>query len=801
LATLFEKLKNLVSGNVIVRKSADSKKLHVADVNNFQAFGNVQTNFMDYRGMNTMGGYHSTVGALRNAELSTFGIQRPMLFRDYELMEMDPIICAALDLIADECTVKDEFGDVLTIKTENEDIKKILDNLFVDIMNIDFNLWPWVRSMLKYGDFYLKLDIAEKYGVVNIYPLPVYEVIREEGFDPNEPSAIRFTLNGTSRNTSSYYEDYEVAHFRLLSDSNYLPYGKSAIEGVRRVWKQLCLHEDTKIWMPDGSYKLIKNIKSGDTVISFDYKTNSYKHTTVKNAMKTGHEMTYEISTAHRKIRATADHKLMVADGTYKRVDELTCDDSLVETKFENSNKFLSFENNFKFEKIRSIKECEVVDVYDFEVDDDLHNFVADGIVSSNCLLEDAAMIHRIMRAPEKRIFKIDTGNTPPKEWPQLMKSIADKMKRVPYLDPRSGDYNLKYNIQNITEDMYLPVTGGDSGTSVETLPGLQWDSIADIEYLQNKLLIGLKMPRAYLGYVVSEGAPTDGKSIAAQDVRFARTVERYQRCIVSELTKIAIIHLYSQGITDERLVDFELSLTMPSTIYEQEKIALWQEKINLARDAKEVKMFSNDWIYKNIFNFTETDIIAIQKQVVDDTKTMFRLSQIENEGNDPYKTFQTYGTPHDLVMLQKGKLTDTDDALKFGDKKTRGVGRDVESDDVVDFGDNNFRSNLTGNENITDEDDYDVEYNKNKRTDPRSKYGQDSHINGRDPLNKKMLRPANKVARVQNIRDSYDTSLAKSKEIIRESLMMDDIEDDIDIEYDPTDDMFLSEDNKQINE
>ncbi len=134
MATLFEKLKNLVSGNVIVRKSADSKKLHVADVNNFQAFGNVQTNFMDYRGMNTMGGYHSTVGALRNAELSTFGIQRPMLFRDYELMEMDPIICAALDLIADECAVKDEFGDVLTIKTENEDIKKILDNLFVDII-------------------------------------------------------------------------------------------------------------------------------------------------------------------------------------------------------------------------------------------------------------------------------------------------------------------------------------------------------------------------------------------------------------------------------------------------------------------------------------------------------------------------------------------------------------------------------------------------------------------------------------------------------------------------------------------
>ena len=178
MASLFDKLRNLMSGNVIVRRANDGKGLKVADVNNFQAFGNVQTNFLDYRGMNTMGGYHSTVGALRNAELSTFGVQRPMLFRDYELMEMDTVIGAALDIVADEMTARDEFGDVVTIKTEDEEIKKILNNLFVDILNIDFNLWPWVRSVLKYGDFYLKLDIAEKYGVVNVYPLPVYEVLR-----------------------------------------------------------------------------------------------------------------------------------------------------------------------------------------------------------------------------------------------------------------------------------------------------------------------------------------------------------------------------------------------------------------------------------------------------------------------------------------------------------------------------------------------------------------------------------------------------------------------------------------------
>ena len=179
-------------------------------------------------------------------------------------------------------------------------------------------------------------------------------------------------------------------------------------------------------------------------------------------------------------------------------------------------------------------------------------------------LMEDAMLIHRIMRAPEKRIFRLDIGNIPPAEVDNYMEKVISKMKKAPYVDENTGDYNLKYNMQNITEDFFLPVRGGDSGTSIDSLPGLTYEAIDDIEYLRNKLLASLRVPKAFLGFEEEVGSKA---TLAAEDVRFARTIERIQRITISELTKIAIIHLYAQGFTDAELVNFELSITNPSTI------------------------------------------------------------------------------------------------------------------------------------------------------------------------------------------------------------------------------------------
>ena len=264
-------------------------------------------------------------------------------------------------------------------------------------------------------------------------------------------------------------------------------------------------------------------------------------------------------------------------------------------------------------------------------------------------LMEDAMMIHRIMRAPERRIFKVDIGNIPPAEVDSYMNQIMDKMKKIPYVDKTTGDYNLKFNMMNMLEDYYLPVRGDQSGTEIDTLSGMEFGGIDDIEYLKNRMMAGLKVPKAFLGY----DETTEGKAtLAAEDVRFARTIERIQRITLSELTKIAVVHLFAQGFSDEDLINFRLELTSPSIIYEQEKISLWNEKIDLASSIKDLKMISDEWVYKNIFKMSKDEWQKQQLGIIEDLKQNFRKTQIEDEGNDPAVTNESYGTPHDLASM-----------------------------------------------------------------------------------------------------------------------------------------------------
>ena len=511
--TLFGRLRRLFSTNVVVR-NVGGKKLKVSDTSRTQSVAH--NNLIDrYQKLFTNSGLSGYSDSLLTKTM------RLNLFKDYENMDNDPIVSSALDIYADESTMKSEYGDVLTIKTDNDQIKQILHNLYYDIINIEFNLWPWVRNMCKYGDFFLKLDINEKYGITNVVPMSVYDVSRIEGLDPENPEYVKYVIESAT-NEHRYkateksahreeLENYEVAHFRLLSDSNYLPYGKSQVEGGRKIWKQLSL-------------------------------------------------------------------------------------------------------------------------------------------------MEDAMLIHRIMRAPEKRVFKIDIGNIPPSEVDNYMQQIVNKMKKAPVVDENTGDYNLKYNMQNITEDFFMPVRGGDSGTSIESLPGLTYEATEDIEYLKNKLLASLRIPKAFLGYEEQVGSKA---TLAAEDVRFARTIERIQRITISELTKIGIVHLFAQGYQDADLVNFELDLTNPSTIYEQEKIELWGNKTTLARDMLGDGLVSSEWIYKNIFEFTDEQIKQEDDKIVFDYKQKFRRSQIENEGNDPAKSGESQGTPSDMAMGRTGHELD----------------------------------------------------------------------------------------------------------------------------------------------
>jgi hypothetical protein len=286
------------------------------------------------------------------------------------------------------------------------------------------------------------------------------------------------------------------------------------------------------------------------------------------------------------------------------------------------------------------------------------------------------------MRAPEKRVFKIDIGNIPPTEVDNYMQRIINKMKKVPFVDRNTGDYNLKYNMQNLTEDFYLPVRGSDSGTQIDNLAGLEYASIEDIDYLKNKLFAALKIPKAYLGYEEN----VNGKAtLAAEDVRFARTIERIQRTVISELSKIAIVHLYSQGITDSEMTNFELQLVNPSTIYEQEKVNLWSEKIRLAQDIQGLNMLSKDWVYQNIFKLSGGEQDEERVRMLDDLKDRFRFRSIEDEGSDPAQEDEEPDDIEEQIENIKQEIKDKGGRPREGGtykKDKHPLGRDPLGDD-----------------------------------------------------------------------------------------------------------------------
>jgi len=501
-------------------------------------------------------------------------------------MDQDAIIASALDIIADESTLKNDMGEVLSIRSSNEDIQKILYNLFYDVLNIEFNLWSWVRQMSKYGDFFLKLEISEKFGVYNVIPYTAYHIERQEGFNPENPSEIRYKYSPdglVSSNSGLYrvpgqsfennqngifFDNYEMAHFRLIGDVNYLPYGRSYIEPGRKLFKQYTL-------------------------------------------------------------------------------------------------------------------------------------------------MEDAMLIHRIARAPEKRIFYMNVGSIPPNEIENFMQKTISQMKRTPYVDQKTGEYNLKYNMQNMMEDFYIPVRGNDTTTKIETTPGLAYDGIQDVEYLRDKLFAALKIPKAFLGYDENiEGKAT----LAAEDIRFARTIERIQRILVSELNKIALVHLYSQGYRDEALTNFELSMQTPSIIFEQEKIELMKSKTELATSLKNEGLLPTDWIYDNIFHLSEDQYDEYRDLMREDAKRKFRMAQIEAEGNDPVETGKSYGTPHDLASLYgKGRMYSDPGNVPDGYDEDSDLGRPKDSITKHGKQDSNFGKDPLGVKRMKDTDKND---SRDSRTD-----------------------------------------------------------------------------------
>jgi hypothetical protein len=233
-------------------------------------------------------------------------------------------------------------------------------------------------------------------------------------------------------------------------------------------------------------------------------------------------------------------------------------------------------------------------------------------------LAEDAMLIYRTSRAPERRIFKIFVGNMDDKDIEAYVQRVASKFKRDQISDPRNGQVDMRYNQMSVDQDYFIPVRDPAAPSPIDTLPGAQnLGEIADIEYIQKKLLAALRIPKAFLGF---EEVVGEGKSLALMDIRFARTINRIQKSIIQELNKIALVHLYLLGLEDE-LNNFSLGLTNPSAQSDLLRIEQWKEKVTLYKDATSdqsqlgILPVSHTWAKKNILGMSDSEVLLDLQQ------------------------------------------------------------------------------------------------------------------------------------------------------------------------------------------
>ena len=231
-------------------------------------------------------------------------------------------------------------------------------------------------------------------------------------------------------------------------------------------------------------------------------------------------------------------------------------------------------------------------------------------------LLEDAMMSYRIVRSPERRVFYVDVGGINANEVEQYMQKVVTQMKRNQVVDANTGRVDLRYNPMSVDEDYFIPVRGGQS-TKIETLAGGQYTGdIDDVKYLKDKLFSALKIPQSYL--FRGEGANEDQTTLAQKDIRFARTIQRLQRAVITELEKVGIIHLYTLGYRGNDLISFKMSLNNPSKIAELQELEQWRTKFDVASAAAE-GFFSKRWIADNLFNISEEEFLRNQREIAYD--------------------------------------------------------------------------------------------------------------------------------------------------------------------------------------
>lgn len=406
-----------------------------------------------------------------------------MMYRDADLMDAWPEIGAALDALAEESCVVNSEGTMLNIYSKSERIKSVLKDLFVNRLDIHIMLPMIARATYKYGNEYMQLNIDSNDGVLGWRELPVYQIVRSENGLQNTTAGTTIHSNTTlsnkktddvkfiweGHNSSLNFQNWEIAHFRLINDSLFLPYGTSHLNKARRAWRMLSM-------------------------------------------------------------------------------------------------------------------------------------------------MEDAMLLYRLDKSVERRIFKVNVGSIDDADVPAFLQDFMNGVKRAPIVDPKTGQVDLRKNFLDISADYVIPVRSGTDPSEITTLQSSQHaTSMDDIQYMENKVLSALKVPKSFLNF---QDKDSKGQNMAAVDIRFSRVVNRMQQALLLELNKIAIIHLYLLGFTDD-LTNFTLTLNNPSNQLEMLEMDNLNKRIGaasaaLSEQGSGIPIMSWRQVQREIMGKTDAEILEI---------------------------------------------------------------------------------------------------------------------------------------------------------------------------------------------
>lgn len=428
------------------------------------------------------------VRANQNLSMSAFaGLSNlKLMYRDADLMDSYPEIGAALDIISEESvlTSGSRSGMVVNVSSKSDRIKSILEDLFVNRLNLQVTAQMVMRAMVKYGNQFMLLDIDKNLGVKGWRQLPVAEVERMEngivnpyggqnsismatGNADDADMSTKFIWTNENGGTLTPFRNWQIAHFRLLHNSMFLPYG--------------CLVGDTRVETEFG-YKEIKDIEIGDNVWTFNVDTQKRELACVTMHMNKGVKDVFEVRTFHNQIEGTSDHKLLCYDNNslvYKEIKDINVGDLLV---VDNSIDKQDKKDGFKTEKVRCKEYTGKKTTYDITVSNKNSNFFANGIVTHNCsallaarrhfrmlaLMEDMMLIYRLERSMERRVYKIFVGSLDDKDIPGFVEQIANQFKRAPIIDPLTGQLDLRKNILPVWRKTPIPLLDGRTITIEE---------------------------------------------------------------------------------------------------------------------------------------------------------------------------------------------------------------------------------------------------------------------------------------------------------------------------------------------